>query len=64
MKNSYISPQLCFFHFAEESIVCTSTKVTSLNSNVFKDYDYGSNGSARVKEASTSNVWNDDWSQK
>ena len=60
MKKTYWQPTMMVVRLQQQSIICTSNSVSSVNSNADMDYGGGGSGPARVRQHSGID-WDDEW---
>ena len=60
MKKTYLQPTMMVVRLLQQSIICTSNSVSSVNSNADMDYGGGGSGPARVRQHSGID-WDDEW---
>lgn len=63
MKKNYLLPTSSVVRIQQQRIICTSQSgaISGLSSNAELNYGGGNSVSARVREQSSYNVWDDDW---
>ena len=59
MKKTYLQPTMMVVRLQQQSIICASNSVSSVNSNADMDYG-GGNGPARAR---SNGGWDDDWDE-
>ena len=58
MKKTYLQPTMMVDRLQQQSIICASNSVSSVNSNA--DIDYGGGGSGPARARSYDIDWDDD----
>ena len=63
MKKKYMTPEQRVVELQHNTMLLQASPVTSVNSNAGMNYGGGNSQSARVKEQTDYNVWDNDWSE-